>query len=57
MEKSDNKNKNETGEIISDFDQIKQQDTNHFSKLYSEQGDLEKEPSNIFLTHTLHLIT
>jgi hypothetical protein len=49
--------KTQTGEIINEFDQIKKKDTNHFSKLYFEEGNLKKELSNIFLTHTPHLIT
>jgi hypothetical protein len=49
--------KSQSGETISDFDQIKQQATKHFTELYSSEGDIDKELSNLFLSHIPHMIS
>ena len=49
--------KTHSRETISDFDQIKQQDTEHFTELYPSEGDINKERSNLFLSYTPHMIS
>jgi hypothetical protein len=43
--------KNQRGDIIKDFDQIKQQATRHFSKLYTSERNIDEDISNSLLTH------
>jgi hypothetical protein len=52
-----NEIKTQSGESICDFDQIKQQATSHYNKLYSSEGDLDNDLSNHFLSHIPHLIS
>jgi hypothetical protein len=49
--------KTQSGETITDFEQIKQQATNKFTKLYSSEGNIDKDLSNLFLSHTLLMIS
>jgi len=39
------------GESIKDFDQIKQQATRHFSKLYTSEGNIDEDISNSLLSN------
>jgi len=43
--------KSSTGEIIQDFEEIKQQATRHFIHLYMKEGDLNEELSNSFISY------
>jgi hypothetical protein len=45
------------GEIIKDFDQIKQQTTNHFHKLYTSNGRSEEDLVDSLLSHIPRKIT
>jgi hypothetical protein len=45
------------GEIIKDFDQIKQQTTNHFHKLYTSNGRAEDDLVDSLLRHIPSKIT
>jgi hypothetical protein len=51
MDKSILRNKNSDRDIIKEFDQIKQQTSSHFSKLYTSERNSEEDLIDSLLTH------